>query len=265
MDIRKQGMWLVFLLAVPAVALGQQSRYGRQADGAVMHGAAEQLFALANQARAEAGAPELKWDSALAVAALRHCERMAAEGPIAHRYGGEMSLTERAGAAGAHFSLIEENVAVGAYPAQIHDGWMHSTEHRKNLLNPEVNRVGIGVVESHGALYAVEDFERFVEVLSAAEVEAQVESLIRVSGIRIRREHGDARAACTMNQGLPARLTGGEPMFVMRWQSADLSQLPRQLAERLGGGRFRMAEVGACPAHSAENSFTVYRVAVLLY
>jgi uncharacterized protein YkwD len=54
----------------------------------------------------------------LAAAARRHCLRMAAEGPISHRYEGEPDLSERAAQAGAHFSLIEENVAVGPDPGR---------------------------------------------------------------------------------------------------------------------------------------------------
>ncbi len=91
----------------------QAALYAQQQAGQVMPAAAEQLFALANQARAEAGAGRLKWDGALAEAARQHCLRMAAEGPISHRYGGEPDLSDRAGQAGAHFSLIEENVALG--------------------------------------------------------------------------------------------------------------------------------------------------------
>ncbi|MGB6974978.1 MAG: CAP domain-containing protein [Terracidiphilus sp.] len=263
--MRTKVLVLCALLAMAAALMGQQFGNGRAANGTIVHSAAEQLFALANKARADAGATALKWDPALAVAALRHCQRMAAEGPIAHRYGGEMSLSERARAAGAHFSLMEENVAVGANPAQIADAWLHSPEHRANLLNPQVDHVGIGVVKSNGVLYAVEDFDRGVEVLSAAEVERQVEGLMRVSGIAIRPSHDDARAACAMNQGLPSRLSGGTPQFVMRWQGADLSQLPSQLTDRLASGRYRSAAVGACPAESNQSSFTMYRVAVLLY
>lgn len=253
------------LLAIPAVMMGQGSGGERAANGEVVHGAAEQLFALANQARAEQGAPPLTWDPALAIAALRHCQRMAAEGPIAHRYNGEMSVSERTRAAGAHFSVVEENVAVGEYPAQIEDAWLHSPEHRANLLNPQVDRVGIGVVKAHGVLYAVEDFDRGVEELSESQVERRVADLMRVSGIEIEGSHGDARAACAMNNGLPARLSGGTPRMVMRWQGADLSRLPSQLTDQLSAGHFRSAAVGACPAQSSQSSFTMYRVAVLLY
>ena len=104
-----------------------------------------QIVQLANQARAAAGAGPLTWDPALSAAARQHCLRMAAEGPISHRYGGEPDLDQRAGQAGAHFSLIEENVAVGPTPARIHEAWMNSPGHRANLLNPKVDHVGVAV------------------------------------------------------------------------------------------------------------------------
>jgi uncharacterized protein YkwD len=71
---------------------------------------------MANEARAQAGVGRLDWDPALAAAALAHCLRMAAEGPISHQYSGEADLSARAAQAGAHFSVIEENVAVGRRP-----------------------------------------------------------------------------------------------------------------------------------------------------
>jgi uncharacterized protein YkwD len=85
-----------------------------------------QIVVLANQARARQGAGPLKWDPALAEAARQHCLRMAAEGPISHQYGGEPDVSGRAGQAGAHFSLIEENVASAPRPPRFTTGWMHS-------------------------------------------------------------------------------------------------------------------------------------------
>jgi hypothetical protein len=225
--------------------------------------AAEELLALANRSRAEYGAGPLKWDSALAAAAMKHCMRMVSEGAIAHRYGGEPDVSERTAAAGAHFSLIEENIALGSYPGQIHDGWMHSPGHRTNLLNPEVDRVGIAVVAARGALFAVADYSRGVQVMTASQVEASVGELLRMSGISLRRDPHDARLACMVDHGFPPGMTGGEPNFVMRWQGADLQHLPQALVDRLGNYRF--AEVGSCPARGDQGSFTTYRVAVLLY
>ena len=220
---------------------------------------------LANQARAAAGAAPLRWDKALAEAALKHTLRMVAEGPIAHQYPGELNVSERAGLTGAHFDLIEENVAVASTPAAIHDGWMHSTGHRENMLNPEVDRVGIAVIASRGVLYATADYAHGVQALSQTQIEKQVAELIRPSGVAIGGNRLVARAACAMENGVPRSTGAMQPLFVMRWQDSDLSHLPRNLADQLASGRYREASVGSCDPRGTDGTFTAYRVAVLLY
>lgn len=225
---------------------------------------AEQLMALANRARAEVGAPPLKWDSALADAARKHTLRMAAEGPIAHQYPGELDVTERAGLAGAHFDLIEENVAIGPSPAAIHDEWMHSKGHHDNMLNPQVDRVGIAVVASRGVLYATADYSRGVQALFASEVEARVAGLIRPSGVKVTASPL-ARMACKMSSGFPRSADNTQPGFVMRWQDSDLRTLPKPLVDRLASGQYHEAAVGSCDPTGQAGTFTAYRIAVLLY
>ena len=227
---------------------------------------AHQLFMLANQSRVAAGAGELQWDAALAEAALQHCLRMAVEGPIEHRYHGEADLTERAGRAGAHFSAIEENIAVGSYVETIHQGWLNSPAHRTNLLNPEVDRVGVAVVASQGVIFAVADYARAVPILPPVEVEEAVGSLIRAQGVGIHRDPADARAACLLDEGLPAPPPDPRPRFVMRLQAADLTaRLPQELLDMLRSRQYRRAAVGSCPARDVGGPLTVYRIAVLLY
>jgi hypothetical protein len=51
----------------------------------------------------------------------------------------------------------------------------------------------------------------------------------------------------------------------MRWQDAELSHLPQELADRLATGRYRAADVGSCPAQNVEGAFSAYRIAVILY
>ena len=227
---------------------------------------AHQLAALANQSRAQSGLPPLKWDSALAEAALQHTSRRISEGgAIQHHYAGELVLSERAGLAGAHFDLIEENIAIGATPSEIHDAWMHSPGHRANMLNPQVTRIGIAVVAARGVLYATEDFSRGVEALSSAQVEEHVAELIARSGVKIMPDHSLARAACTANSGLPRFAGAAEPSFVMRWQDSDLSHLPRNLTDQLATRQYRQAAIGSCQPNGDAGTFTAYRVAVLLY
>jgi hypothetical protein len=190
---------------------------------------------------------------------------MSVEGAIEHRYPGELDVSERANLAGAHFDLIEENIALAATPEAIHDGWMHSKEHHDNLLNPQVDRVGIAVVAKRGVLYATADYARGVRALSNSQAEAQVADLIRPSGVKVRDDHSLARAACEMTNGFPNSATGAEPGLVIRWQDSDLGHLPKALVDNLASGSYHEAAVGSCDPKGVGATFTVYRVAVLLY
>lgn len=226
---------------------------------------ARQLVLLANQARAAKGLSPLKWDPALAAAAARHCLRMAAEGPIAHRYRDEPSLADRASEAGAHFSLIEENVAIGPTPEAIHEEWMHSPGHYANLMNPKVDAIGVALVAKRGVWYAVADYEREVPVLSRSQVETAIARLIRVAGLTIDPDPSEARAACPLSRGLPIGFTGPLPALVIRWESPDLTHLPKQLVDQLESGTYHRAALGSCAPKNATPGFTSYRLAVLLY
>ena len=253
------------LAALPLLVAAQIAAQGSHAGSGNLAAEAEEIRALANQARSQAGVGRLEWDQSLAAAALQHCLRMAAEGPISHQYNGEPGLSARAAQAGAHFSVIEENVAIGPSADRIHEEWMESPGHRANLLSPDVDHVGIAVVAARGVLYAVADYSRTVEQLSATQVEARVAALIRVSGVAILRDSSLARQACATDDGMPRSEGGPMPRFVMRWQAGDLTQLPQALVDKLASGNYRQAAVGSCPAQVAEGAFSAYRVAVILY
>ena len=147
----------------------------------------------------------------------------------------------------------------------IHDGWMHSKGHRENMLNPEVDSVGIAVIASRGVLYATADYAHGVQALSQTQIERQVAELIRKSGVMISRSASVARDACAMLNGVPRSAGSKQPLFVMRWQDSDLSHLPKELARELATGRYREASVGSCDPSGVDGTFTAYRVAVLLY
>jgi hypothetical protein len=253
-----QGLVLSLALVAPVVWSQAQSSTAIQSE-------AWQIVLLANQARAQAGAGPLKWDAALAAAAREHCLLMAANRSISHQYAGEPELKERAAQAGAHFSLIEENVAFAPTPTAIHNAWMHSPHHRDNLLNPDVDRVGVAVVAGRGGIYAVADYERVVPVLSQAQVEAIVAQLLQAGGVAVMSDATLARSACAMDDGMPRSASGPQPHYVIRWQEAALTELPQALADRLATGRYRQASVGSCPTQGQEGAFTAYRLAVLLY
>jgi uncharacterized protein YkwD len=119
-----------------------------------------QIFNAANQARRAQGLTRLKWDASLARAAHQHAEVMARQNALSHQFPKEPSLPARASNSGLYFISIAENVAQGPDAQNISDQWVRSPEHRQNLLDPEMNVIGIGVAERDGELFAVEDLAK---------------------------------------------------------------------------------------------------------
>ena len=122
------------------------------------NGSEQQLFSLVNRARREQGLPVLRWNEALAAAARRHAAVMAQHGVADHIFAGEPTLASRATQAGLHFSWLAENVAQGPGIEGIHAEFQRSPNHRANMLDSDMDSIGIGVVERSGRLFAVEDF-----------------------------------------------------------------------------------------------------------
>ena len=122
--------------------------------------AERELFAAANQARRAQGLAPLRWDESLATAARRHAKVMAVRGSAQHGFEGEPSLSARVKQAGAHFSWLSENVTQGPTPEFIHAQFMKSPPHRANILDRDMDSIGIGVVEQRGQLFAVEDLSQ---------------------------------------------------------------------------------------------------------
>jgi len=222
--------------------------------------AEQYLLSALNQERAARNIAPLHLDAALKQAAAGHAQQMASHRAISHRFPGEPELSERGANAGAHFDLITENVAEGPTAVILQDAWMRSAGHRANILDPAVDAVGISVIARDGQLYAVEDFERSVQSLTLEQQEATVGLLLDQAGIEILSD-SDAQQTCTMQTGYAG---DQQPAFVMRYTTADLSQLPGKLKARIARGQEHHAAVGACPV-TGSSSFTTYRIAIVLY
>jgi len=229
----------------------------------------QKLFDLINAARADTGLKALTWDAGLATAAHVHAQRMADVGTLSHQYDGEPDVAARSSAAGARFSMIEENIAIGDTPKQIQDAWMRSQVHHDNLLNPSMDRIGVALVPAHGTLFAVADFTTVVASKGPEQVEAEVGKMLQGRGLTLKTDNAGARKYCESEEGEAAASLGLKARFLMRWQGSDLSKMPPELEQRVASGDFKQAEVGACAAHADSGSggpvFSVYRVAVLLY
>lgn len=223
--------------------------------------AARHIFDLTNQDRQARGLPPLEWNAALARAAERHAALMARQGNISHQYAGEPAPMERPAQAGAHFHAIAENVAMAPTASDVETSWMHSTPHRRNILDPQMNALGVGVATRNGELYAVEDFAAASQTLHAGDVEQRVRAMLRDDGLNSSLPPDAARQACSMEHGMPA---GTNVRLMIRMQAPDLQQIQSQIERQIDGRHYTRAAVGACP-QMGQGDFTLYRVAVLLY
>ena len=100
-----------------------------------------------NATRAAHGLGALQVDNALRSHARSHTANMVTAGEIYHSSEAELTT-----AAGTGWSGIAENVGRGQSPTSLHDAFMASPGHKKNILGG-YSHVGIGTDTSGGSLY----------------------------------------------------------------------------------------------------------------
>lgn len=107
----------------------------------IAHASAEEscFTSKINGARAAAGRAPLAVRSDLVSIARRHSGRMASSGTIYHN--GNLANEAPNG-----WQSLGENVGMGPQCDDIHNAFMNSASHRKNILDPDFNYVGVGVV-----------------------------------------------------------------------------------------------------------------------
>jgi uncharacterized protein YkwD len=219
------------------------------------------FFDSANRERAAQQLPPLKWNSALAEAARHHALLMAKQDDLSHQLPGEPSLAQRAGQAGARFSEIGENIAVGPHAHSIHTGWMHSPGHRANILDAHFTALGVGVVEDNGRLWAVEDFSVAVAYMNTEAQEEKVTALLAAKGLVVSTEREKARKLCSDDLAPP----GHRAMLILRYEAPDISELPEALERKIRDGKYREAAVGACQPKESATGIARFRIIVLLF
>jgi len=218
------------------------------------------LFHSVNRERVLQNLSPLQWDPSLAAAARQHAALMAKLKTLAHELPGEEKLAVRATHAGARFGAVAENIARSANAEDAHQSWMRSPGHRANILNPQLTRMGAGVVAAGEDVFAVEDFSQAVAGLSLEQQEAQVLKLLADGGIPGGKPSADARSLCKERNPINAP----RPRYEAEFETADLTKLPEELANTLKTGRYSHAAVGACES-KAESPFARFRIAVLLF
>ncbi|MFM7617224.1 MAG: CAP domain-containing protein [Actinomycetes bacterium] len=118
--------------------------------GAANTAAASEFLSLTNSLRASRGLPSLQVDGTLTAKAQGWAQYMADTGVLAHS-------TLTAGLPG-NWKRVGENVGRGGDVVTVHNAFVASAGHLKNLVDPGFTHVGIGVVDTPGGLYVAEVF-----------------------------------------------------------------------------------------------------------
>lgn len=253
-----QSRWIAFLMAAASCVAVKPLPANGQAK---LTGPEQTLLQLANRERTALGLKPLAWNAALAVAARAHALRMAQQPALSHQYPGEMGMADRAAKAGARFSSIAENIAEGPQVETMHAEWMESPPHRANILDPQLDAVGIAVVSAKGTSFAVQDFAKIVAVLSIEEQEKAVASQLQQAGLALLPDNSEARKTCLLQDGFAGKT---QPAFIVRYETPNLQDVPALLVEQVKSGQYHTASVGAC-VRPGISDFTQYRIAVLLF
>ena len=151
---------------------------------------------------------------------------------------------------------------------------MQSSEHRDNILHPEYNVVGVGVLRSGDGIYVTEDFARRIKEYSEPEAEAALQKAVanyatsHRTPLPVGRPQAQLRSmACDMarndalNTKAPSGLPGVEQVFA--WTTSDPDSLPKGLKEILTRQAGASYSLGACFAPSVSRPGGVYWVVMV--
>lgn len=104
----------------------------------------DHVLELTNAERLKAGLSPLTLNLELSKAAQTHSQNMAIQDFFNHTGLDGSSPSDRARTAG-YLSGVAENIAAGqSTPEEVVQAWMESPGHRENILNPNVQVIGIG-------------------------------------------------------------------------------------------------------------------------
>lgn len=235
------------------------------------------LFEAVNRERTARDLPPLRSSPALTELARGQSRDMAGLGALVHTSVSGQSYSERLEDANVLYAANAENVARGdsSDPAMIHDALMGSSGHRANILHPDFDQLGVGVVRAeNGVFYVTQDFIRAVVVRDEAaardRVLAALDKARRGQGLAPLRPmddlHATARSFARLKsegKALPVVPEGYGETRVDLFVGPDLDGIAAALSER-PLDRYSLVGVGVQFARPAGHSGGAYSVCVFL-
>ncbi len=164
----------ICLVAIPLLALAvllPDMVAGGEAQAAVNVSSEEaRMLELVNQARNSVGLPSLYVEQRLTDFARSYSQEMIQYNFFGHVSPVSGNLQQRIQARGiTGWTLAGENIAKAPNVEVAFQALMNSSSHRENILRPEFNCIGIGVVAGPGGLYITQEFMRFTTIPATAD------------------------------------------------------------------------------------------------
>ncbi|MGM0753033.1 MAG: cell wall-binding repeat-containing protein [Bacillota bacterium] len=129
-------------------------------ETALRDGLEKQILDQANALRARHLIAPLQADPDAREVARAHSRDMAERNFFSHDNPDGLSSFQRMDQAGISFTSAGENIAAGQFNAiAVHDAWVNSSGHRKNILSPVFKKLGVGIhLGGEYGVYYTQDF-----------------------------------------------------------------------------------------------------------
>jgi uncharacterized protein YkwD len=262
-------LFCVFLAAITITA-------GACAQGSVVTDGEKLVFSLINQERVKAGLAPLELDERLTQAARKHTQLMIGNDSLSHQLDGEPSLQLRLGDENVRYDHDGENIALDSDIATAHVMLMQSPHHRDNILSPQFNAVGIGILKTDDLFYVTEDFAHVLPNYSDPEADAlaqqAVSDYVKSSGLPAptRKPYPQlSHSACDMalEDTLDSKKAGSIPgvSSAVAWTATDPGKLPVNLTKLLAQPLTSGYSLGVCFAPSVSHPGGVYWLVMVIY
>jgi hypothetical protein len=159
--VRRTARW-VAALSLTVTALVGSAAFA----GSALASPAGDLASATNTARTSAGLPALAENAQLDAVAQAWANKLAAAGVLSHNPAVRTQVT--------NWTVLGENVGMAGDVPTVQNAFMHSPEHKANILDPRYTQMGVGsatsIYPSCGCpvIWVVVDFRRPATITTAA-------------------------------------------------------------------------------------------------
>lgn len=238
-------------------------------------GAEQEIFRQVNADRAKAGLPPLELDDRLTEIARQHTQKMVERKALSHQFPEEPDVRHRVVSSGVHFDISGENVAFDRDADSAERSLMHSPPHRANILRPEFNAIGVGVIRDGDSIYVTQDFAHRLQEFTPEQAESAVSHsfqqlrrsagaslLPRVSQPSLRDLACDMAKKGRLETDLARDIANVRSVVV--WTASDPRKLPGDM-QKLRKVNASGWSVGACFSPSPQSPNPVWWMVAVTY